>query len=215
MAEKLSLKDEIRSSILMEITSGNFSVNSVITEKKLIEMFQVSKSPVREALVALCNERVLESMPRYGYRIVQLDASNILDAIEVRMLLEMSAFDKVGQQLDQKQIDILKRHNEEHDRSRIEADVMTHWYYNNKFHLLLIGFAGNPLMTEMLEKTLGILSRAYAQYYWNRWKTVTTSMDIQSHTAILDLLERRDFAGAKKKLREDILYMGEQLRIRR
>lgn len=215
MDEKLSLKDEIRSKILIEITSGNFSVNSVITEKKLIEMFQVSKSPVREALVALCNERVLESMPRYGYRIVQLDSQSILDAIEVRMLLEMAAYDKAVARMGQEEIDILKRHNEAHDRNRIEADVLTHWDNNNQFHFLLAGFAGNTLLSEMLEKTLGILTRAYAQYYWNRWQSFTTSMDIESHTAILGLLDKRDFAGAKEKLREDILFMGEQLGIRR
>ncbi|MBP1990650.1 GntR family transcriptional regulator [Paenibacillus eucommiae] len=214
MKAKTSLKDEIRSKIITEITAGNFSVDSVLTEKKLIEMFNVSKSPVREALVELCNEKVLESMPRYGYRIVQLDAKSILDAIEVRQLLELSAFEKTIPHLNEEKIDILRRHNEEHDRSRISVDVWTHWNYNNKFHLLLISFADNPLMYEMLEKILGMLSRAYAQYYWNRWKTIISSMDIESHSSILKALEQKDYALAAEKLKADILFVGEQLRIK-
>jgi DNA-binding GntR family transcriptional regulator len=214
MKVKTSLKDDIRSKIITEITMGNFSVDSVITEKKLIEMFNVSKSPIREALVELCNERVLESMPRYGYRIVQLDAQNILEAIEVRQLLELSALEKTIPFLDQSKIDILKKHNEEHDKNRISADVWTHWDNNNKFHLLLISFANNKLMYEMLEKTLGILSRAYAQYYWNRWQSIITSMDIDSHSAIMECLEKRDYAGAAEKLNADILFMGEKLGIK-
>jgi len=214
MENKKSLKDEIRSKIITEIISGNFSVDSVITEKKLIEMFNVSKSPVREALVELCNEKVLVSMPRYGYRIVQLDAKNIADAIELRQILELTALERTIPQLNEDKLDILRKHNAEHDKQRISTDVWTHWKYNNTFHLLLIGFTGNALMVDMLEKTLGILSRAYAQYYWNRWGSLISSMDINAHSAILDCLERKDYKEATQKLKEDIRFMGEQIGIR-
>jgi len=215
MEIKKSLKDEIRSKIIIEIISGNFTVDSVITEKKLIEMFNVSKSPVREALVELCNEKVLVSMPRYGYRVIQLDTKSIADAIEMREMLEMTAFAKTIPHLTEEKIDILRKHNAEHDQQRISTDVWTHWEYNNKFHLLLIGFADNALMLDMLEKTLGILSRAYAQYYWNRWGNLISSMDIDSHSSILACLERKDYEAAALKLREDIWFMAEQVGIRR
>ena len=211
---KTTLKDEIRSKIILEIISGNFSVDSVITEKKLIEMFHVSKSPVREALVELCNEKVLVSMPRYGYRIVQLDTNNIADAIEVRQMLELTALEKSIPYLNEEKIGKLREHNAEHDQHRISTDVWTHWNYNNAFHLLLISFADNALMYDMLEKTLEILSRAYAQYYWNRWGKLISSMDIDSHSAILDCLEKQDYQGATQKLKEDILFMGVQIGIK-
>lgn len=215
MEIKRSLKDEIRSKIITEITSGNITVDSVITEKKLIELFNVSKSPIREALVELCNEKVLISMPRYGYRVVQLDSKSILDAIEVREALEMTAFASTMQQLTEHQVAILRKHNEEHDRQRISTDVWTHWKYNNEFHLLLIGFTGNTLMVDMLEKTLGILSRAYAQYYWNRWGSLISSMDIDSHSSILEAIERKDYETAAEKLREDIWFMAGQIGIKK
>lgn len=211
MENKKSLKDEIRSRIIDEIIMGNFDINSVITERKLIEMFNVSKSPVREALVELCNENVLKSMPRYGYQIIQLDTRNIIDATEVRMLLELSGFEKTIKYLGNDELDALKKYNEECDKNRISADIWTHWSNNINFHLLLNSFSRNTLMYSMLERTLGILSRAFAQYYWNRWKNHSMSMSIDTHRNIVDLLENKDYSGAADKLKEDINFMTEQL----
>ena len=69
MSGNIKLKDQIYENILNEIIDGNYRQNDIITERELIEKYGVSKSPVREALVELCNEKILESRPRMGYQI--------------------------------------------------------------------------------------------------------------------------------------------------
>ena len=69
MSENIKLKDRIYEKVLNEITEGYYQQNQIITERELIEKYGVSKSPVREALIELCNEKVLESRPRMGYQI--------------------------------------------------------------------------------------------------------------------------------------------------
>ena len=58
MSENIKLKDQIYDKVLNEITEGYYQQNQIITERELIEKYGVSKSPVREALIELCNEKV-------------------------------------------------------------------------------------------------------------------------------------------------------------
>lgn len=60
-------------------------------EGSLVEKFGVSKAPVREALVKLCSEGVLKSVPRYGYIIVRLNERDARDIAQFRLILELSA----------------------------------------------------------------------------------------------------------------------------
>ena len=62
-----NLKAQIYTKIFEDIIRGEYGPEDVLREKALVEKFHVSKSPVREALIELCKEGVLRSIPRYGY----------------------------------------------------------------------------------------------------------------------------------------------------
>ena len=51
--KNISLKDSVYKQIVEMITTGELSADAIITESQMIEHFQVSKSPVREALIQL------------------------------------------------------------------------------------------------------------------------------------------------------------------
>ena len=57
--KKGTLKDQVYQNIYDDIIAGYYSEEDIITEGSLIEKYQVSKSPVREALIQLCSENVL------------------------------------------------------------------------------------------------------------------------------------------------------------
>ena len=67
-----TLKEKIYSTIMEQIMTGRISPDEFLTEARLAEQFQASRAPVREALVALCNERILRNIPRVGYRLVTI-----------------------------------------------------------------------------------------------------------------------------------------------
>ncbi|MDE6937949.1 MAG: GntR family transcriptional regulator, partial [Lachnospiraceae bacterium] len=70
------------------ILSLEYKPNDILTERELIEKYGCSKSPVRDALVTLCNEHVLISHPRYGYEVVRLTQEDVRYILEYRLLLE-------------------------------------------------------------------------------------------------------------------------------
>ena len=64
-----SLKKMVYDTLLDDISSGRFRPNDILTEGSLTERFGVSKAPVREALIELCKDNILQSLPRFGYQV--------------------------------------------------------------------------------------------------------------------------------------------------
>ena len=69
--KKENLKKKVYDDVLQSIVRGEYSADDIISEGMLIEKYNVSKSPVREALVQLCSENVLKSIPRCGYHLLR------------------------------------------------------------------------------------------------------------------------------------------------
>ena len=102
-----TIKDQVYTSIFEDIIKGKYSSGEILKEKELIERFNVSKSPVREALVQLCSEGVLISRPRFGYEIVRLTRRDIEDILKYRSILEGGALNCSINNITADQIDAL------------------------------------------------------------------------------------------------------------
>ena len=61
MPSKNTLTEQVYERVYEDVVNGVFVNGQVITENMLIQRYQVSKSPVREALVSLCDEQVCPS----------------------------------------------------------------------------------------------------------------------------------------------------------
>ena len=88
MDKAATIKSRIVEAVIQDIIDGRYSSNDIITEKELIERFNVSKSPVRDALVELCANEVLKNIPRYGYQIVHIGREKMHEMMEFRFILE-------------------------------------------------------------------------------------------------------------------------------
>ena len=201
-----SLKKRVYDQILDKIVKKEFPVDAILIEGKLAEMFGVSKAPVREALVQLCSEDVLQSIPRAGYRIVQLTQKDFDETVELRTILELAALRRIGA-VDERSLEELKAY-ERQGRwvARGEKDVAleTWWQNNVAFHLSLSALAGNRRLTEALRDTLCLHWRVIAQLYWGKDPSRYLSFESEAHVLIIDALVERDLAKAEKALTEDM-----------
>ena len=83
----LSVTDRIRSAIL----SGDYAPGARLHEVRLSENLGVSRTPIRSALQSLASEGLLEYTPNRGYSVRQFRTSEIVDAYEIRAMLESLA----------------------------------------------------------------------------------------------------------------------------
>ena len=83
-----SIKDQIYNKIFAGIMNNEFSFDEFLTEKSLMEKYQVSRAPVREALMQLRSDRIIASTPRHGYRIRKPAQEELRDIIATGMELD-------------------------------------------------------------------------------------------------------------------------------
>jgi len=70
-----SLARDIYKSLLQEITVGAIRPGEYLSEMSLVERFRASRTPIREALIHLHKEGLLQRGPYRGYQVTEVKAS--------------------------------------------------------------------------------------------------------------------------------------------
>lgn len=201
-----NLKEIVYDSVLESIYSSEYKPNEIITENALIEKFGFSKSPVREALISLCHEGVLKSIPRCGYEIIALTTDDIHYMQQYRLVLETNFLRLSQPFVTREKLAELEQLNELCCKKT--EHVIEHWQYNSTFHIRLLSLAGNPFACKELERCMSILWRAYAQRHWNEWSSYPATSDIKNHAAILQYLKEGQIEDAVQCLQQDLHDFG-------
>lgn len=200
--ENGNLKDIVYQRTLDGIIQGEYKANQIINEAELVEKFGFSKSPVREALISLCNEGVLKNIPRYGYEVIRLTGRDVEEILRFRFLLESGFLRECCASITPAQLKELYQLDDLCNAS--VDDMWLHWEFNTNFHLTLLSCAGNTYAWNELKRSMGILKRAYAQFYWDKWDKEYNPIDMRYHRDILDCIERKDIGGAVEKMELDL-----------
>lgn len=208
-----TLKEKVYAAVLCGIIGGKYTCATRISEKQLAEQHQVSKAPVREALVQLCTQGILRSEPRSGYRLVAYTDKNIRNMLEYRMLLECGNLRECFDQLTETQINRLE--------SICESEFMflghggksqpqDYWKQTMDFHLTLASFSENEFIYSRLDSALRICMLAYLQKYPLEWQDAfreSSETTLASHDRQPSVLHRDIVAQIRKKDKEKTLEM--------
>ncbi len=201
-----TLSAQIHDAILeMIIDAGTDSEKILLTERELVERFGVSKAPVREALLRLCAEEVLSSIPRCGYVVVRLGEKSGRDNLAVRQILELSALDLYFDAFTPERI----REIEAHLRTSVQGleenpTVWQVWQANLDFHCDLIATSGNQYLVKHLKNCLEVERRFYAQNHFIAANRFVSTFHPEPHEKILDAIRQGDRALALQTLKTDI-----------
>lgn len=196
-----SLKEVIYDRIIDGIVSGEYKGGQILNEQELVQRYNVSKSPVREALTVLSSEGILTSIPRYGYQVFSFNLSNVRSIMEFRLILEDYVLCKSFHTVTDSSISQLEGLARQADES---GDIWEHWNINEEFHLALTALAENEYIYLQLKKAMHFLKLAYAQFYWSHWSKASMPNDLKNHSRILNSLKNRDLESARAALKDDL-----------
>ncbi|MGD1816260.1 MAG: GntR family transcriptional regulator [Pleomorphochaeta sp.] len=200
-----SKKDIYYELILNRIIKCEYVSNDIITEKGLVDEFGVSKSPIREALLELCNEGYLKSIPRFGYQILNFDEKTIQEITEYRVCLEYSSMDRFWDRKDLKKFqEIEKFMSDNYDDTGKRKASLDYWKLNTEFHVMLISLFNNSYATDRLRDAMRFLGVAYAQSYWINYHTETITTECFCHKDMVEAIKNNDKEKALRILYEDI-----------
>ncbi|NMB19947.1 MAG: GntR family transcriptional regulator [Firmicutes bacterium] len=208
MRNSKPLTARVYDEVYSDIINGRFGAQDIITESALVQRFGVSKSPVREALLKLCNEDVLRVIPRLGYMVVQITPIEIRELTEFRNVLELYMLEKGFPSLTEDGIEELEALNELNLKDiEVYSSPLDNWQRNMKFHLKLASYAQNMTMYSHLEQVLQRLARATTQHFGGYDQDDPVLKERSSSRCHIDLVEafrNKDLATAKGILEADI-----------
>lgn len=150
--ERTSLRDQALNAIRQALVSGQIVPGVVYSAASLAAELGVSNSPVREAMLALVDDGLMEVVPNRGYRPVTLTAADLAEIAQLRMFLEVPAAglatdiglgDRFGE---------LSRLVELIEQSAAAGDLSGNLEADRRFHLLLTGVCGNRRLTETVAR---------------------------------------------------------------
>lgn len=188
MIEKLTLhraRDEVRDLLRSKIVAGEIEADAHIEEVKLSEQIGLSRTPVREALIALEREGLVTSRPQRGFVVIRPDVAMVRESYPVLSALEVEALKASAAKLRalapelRKINDALKR--ERRKEKQYELD--------RAFHHALTEHCANPRLLELLA-----VERARAQMIDGAHKRGMANLDgsVREHASIIDAIERGD-----------------------
>lgn len=214
-AKKISLKEQVYTKIFNDLVVERFPPDEFLTEKQFIELYGVSKAPVREALIELCNEGILRSIPRLGYQIIPVTRKDISNSTELRLLIEMNAFEKMSASFRDEMLEKIKTLNKNWMEDVITGniDVQRRWMHNTLFHTTMCSFGGNDMAVDMIAKLIKLEWRAYAHMLNTpeKQEKFFNNSEKKYHIEIEHALEDQDFDRAKQLMHEDIATIGKEL----
>jgi DNA-binding GntR family transcriptional regulator len=203
MSRGSNLRQRAEVAIRGGIITGEIEPGEIYSAPALAKSLGVSATPVREAMLDLAAEGLVESVPNRGFRVVPLLESDLDEITELRVLIEPPAVAAlVGRAdvLDAAALKRLRSRADEIERLADGADMSAFIDADRTFHLDLLTLYGNRRLTELVER----LRNATRRYGLRRLDRDTLAANAQQHHRILDALTEGDEAEVRRLLEEHI-----------
>src|SRR5688572_5622261 len=116
--------DEAYAEIRRRILDNHYAPGHQVLEQELALELGMSRTPVREALVRLQNERFVQLIPRHGMRVVPLSMQDLREVYEVLTSLELTAIERLARsELDEDTLTAIEKTLDEMDQAIRKKDV--------------------------------------------------------------------------------------------
>lgn len=179
-----------------------------LNEGDLAKRFGVSRTPVREALNRLVMENLLRFEPAVGYYRPKIDAGEIVNLYELRVILETEGLRLAMQRASDEEIQELMDEWDAVDVCSADISQNERIAADERFHERLVGLSHNDKLVEALR-------RLNAQIHFVRWAPSKDDRDHrrshQKHVELLKVLRERNERKAIDTLRSIIVRRQEDL----
>jgi len=183
-----------------EILDTTLKPGAAIFEQDLARRYGVSKSPIRDALLRLKEQDLVEVQPRRGYRVRPISITEAGEMYEMRLLYEraciLRAIDHASPEDIARLRDIC---------SRPATESVNAWTAHNKeFHIALAASSGNARLFKAASELIDQFDRfTHVSVERLSWPLEFSKL-IEEHGAIVDAIEAHDRRAAQRLIKRHI-----------
>ncbi|MEO7352317.1 MAG: GntR family transcriptional regulator [Marmoricola sp.] len=193
-----SLREQVSDALRAALISGRMRPGGLYPAPVLAEMLGVSATPVREAMLDLAREGLVEVAPNKGFRVTAVSERELDELAETRLLLEVPVMGAVAANLSptaKDRLEDLRQIASELEQAAAGDDLMAYMQLDTEFHIRFLSIHGNG----ELVKTVRSLRGRTRLYGLERLSRAGTLMDsTREHAQLIDLA----LAGRREDLEE-------------
>ncbi|MFG2263031.1 GntR family transcriptional regulator [Streptomyces sp. NPDC048720] len=201
-----TLRQQIADALRDEVLAGRLAPGRAFTVKEIADQYGVSATPVREALVDLSAQGILEADQHRGFRVPEYSLTDYRSMLEARGLVtdgmfqaltdDHPAFADMDSPRTVAALAAVRRRGEEAQRAAAAGDLGVLIGYDLRFWRELSGLFGNPYLADFLHR-LRVQSWVCAVQHLRRLPDVRGRL-WAGHTELVDALARREARAAQE-----------------
>jgi DNA-binding GntR family transcriptional regulator len=208
-----SLKDHVYLYLYERINNGTLKPGDKINENQLCKDLEVSRTPIREALIKLEDEGYIERLPRRGFVVKEISLGKIKEIYEILGCLEGFAASLAIDRLTEKDLMVMKILVQKMDDAISDKNVHEYFKLQRNFHETYILACGNKELFDLiilLKKRF--VKKAYLLHENEETIVQTMKKNNLGHKNIVDLLEKKDKSGIEA-LERDVHWNLENVNV--
>ncbi len=195
-----TLSDQAYETIKLALVSGQLAPGEKLILRPLSEQFSISATPMREALLKLVSNDVLAFDHRGTVEVPKLEATQHVEILKVRALLEGYALECLCNQATDAEIDELAAIQDELGASLKDRNFEESIRLNTSFHLKICELPRLSIIQDFAENLWTRIGPSLGQLYDRK----IPKIEKHPHLEIVEALRKRDPQKAKQALEHDI-----------
>jgi DNA-binding GntR family transcriptional regulator len=208
---KLAARPDTLTHVVLEairsaIVNQELPAGARVTEAGLARQLNVSKTPVREALLQLREIGLIEADERRGGRILSPSRSTISDAYEVREALEVFAAGAAATRSDDRSIRRIYRAAERSLRAASAGDLEEFKRFDDEFHRAIASSTSNQRLELSIERSLTLVSALRQRDVPGTAASIECG---QAHMRVAAAIRDRDADGAARAMSDHVRFVAD------
>lgn len=182
----------IKSKVIGNDLPGGFQ----ILEDELARELAMSRTPVREALLRLESEGLIELVPRHGMRVIPIALKDIREAYQLLGFLETAAAEMIAHRIPNRhEVAVLQCEVDAMEAGLAAGDIEAWAAADERFHRCLVDLSGNSRLAKMANTMLDQTER-FRRFTMRLRKK--PSHFVSSHGQLVRLIGKRDIDGIRR-----------------
>jgi DNA-binding GntR family transcriptional regulator len=201
VGERQSLREQVAHALRAALITGEMRPGVVYSAPVLAAQFGVSATPVREAMLDLAKEGLVEAVRNKGFRVTELSDRDLDELTEIRELIEVPIVSRLADSARAEEFERLRPVAEEIVSAGERGDLLAYVDADLRFHLELLALSGNAHLVEVV-RDLRTRARLYGLSQLSARGSLSGSA--REHLALLDALKNGDRAAVAQIMGEHI-----------
>lgn len=197
-----TLKDYVYEYISKGIQEGTLKPNDKLNEQEISDKLGISRTPIREALIQLAADGLLESIPHRGFRVKPLSLKEVTELYIIIGNLDSLAANLALYNLSEEDINQMESLKEEMDEAIKKEEYDRYYKLQIEFHDVYINKCNNKELIRILNQ---LRMRFIRQSYSNIDKEELLKVLLETneqHGVIIDLIKARDSKRLENYIKE-------------